>query len=247
MSGLRIAAAQSHTIDGDIAANLARHLVFIDAAAQAGVQLLVFPELSLTGYKLEDFASQAVTPANPRFDVLGERAARHGMTIVIGAPLSGAADRPHIGSIAFAPGGGTTVYRKHFLHDGEDKYVAAGSAMSQLIDVRGVPVGLAICYDVNEQRHPHAALMAGATLYADSSVVTPGGIDRELSTLRGYAALFGMGVLFANHAFKTGPYESAGRSTIWLPDGQVLVQAEGQGECLVIGDEDSGAVIPVSI
>lgn len=247
MSGLRIAAAQSHTIDGDFSANIARHLAFADAAAGAGVQLLVFPELSLTGYILPELAQLAVSADDERLAPLAERARVHGMTIVAGAPLPSTAAKPHIGMIALHPDGSRSVYRKHFLYGAEEEHVAPGGAISKVIDVRGVPVALAICVDTCEQRHPHAAVMAGATLYAAGSVVTPQGIERELAMFAGYAKLFSLGILFANHAFKTGPYDTAGRSSIWLPDGQLLVQAEGQGECLVIGDEDSGAVVPVSI
>ncbi|WP_229518488.1 carbon-nitrogen hydrolase family protein [Massilia sp. PAMC28688] len=246
MSGLRIAAAQSHSVDGDIAANLARHLLFIEAAAQAKTGLLVFPELSLTGYLPQQLAELAVTPDDPRFADIRAAAACHGMTIVVGAPLASAAGKPHIGVIAFHPGGHTSTYRKHFLYQDEERYAAPGSAISQVIDVRAVPVALAVCYDVRDQRHPHAAVMAGATIYAAGSVVTPGGIEQELATLRHYASLFSMGILFANHARRTGAFDCAGRSSIWLPDGQLLVQAPGQGECLVTGDEDNGAVIAVA-
>ena len=48
--GIRIAAAQAPSVAGDIAANIAIHLRFIAAAQAEGVQLLVFPELSLCGY-----------------------------------------------------------------------------------------------------------------------------------------------------------------------------------------------------
>lgn len=247
MSGLRIAAAQSHSIDGDIAANIARHLEFADAAADAKADLLVFPELSLTGYLLPQLAALAITPDDARLDALRERASRHRMTIVAGAPLARADDKPHIGVIVFHPDGRSSVYRKHFLYEGEEQHAAPGSAISEVITVRGVPVALAICFDTNNQQHPHAAVMAGATVYAAGSVVTPGGIERELAMFANYSRLFKLGILFANHANKTGPYDSAGRSSIWLPDGQLLVEATGQGECLVIGDEDNGDVIPMSI
>ncbi|HJR33258.1 MAG TPA: nitrilase-related carbon-nitrogen hydrolase, partial [Pseudomonas sp.] len=49
MTTLTIAAAQSISVAGDLAANIARHLRFMQVAAEQGVQLLVFPELSLTG------------------------------------------------------------------------------------------------------------------------------------------------------------------------------------------------------
>ena len=51
MTGPVLAAAQCSAVAGDIAANAGRHLDFIDAAHRQGVNILVFPELSLTGYE----------------------------------------------------------------------------------------------------------------------------------------------------------------------------------------------------
>ena len=51
MTALTLAAAQTISIPGDVAANIQRHLAMMRAAAEQGVQLLVFPELSLTGYE----------------------------------------------------------------------------------------------------------------------------------------------------------------------------------------------------
>lgn len=51
MTALIIASAQTCSIAGDLAANIQRHLALMVAAAEHGVQLLVFAELSLTGYE----------------------------------------------------------------------------------------------------------------------------------------------------------------------------------------------------
>lgn len=245
MAGLRIAAAQSHSVPGEIDANVARHCVFIDAAAKAGVALLVFPELSITGYELSSLAAAALAPDDARLAPISERACTHNMTIVAGAPLRNSGGLPFIGAIAFHPDGRSTSYRKHFLYPGEEKFAAAGSAISHVIEVRGVPVALAVCFDTSSQQHPHAAVMAGATLYVAGAVMAPAGYAHQVNLLSGYAKLFSLGILLANHAVETGGNQSAGGSAIWLPDGQLLVAAPGPGEFLVIGDEDSGAVLPV--
>jgi predicted amidohydrolase len=245
MAGLRMAAAQSASVPDDILANIDHHLTFIDAAAGVKTQLLVFPELSLTGYDLPGMAGAALTADDARLDPFRERAQRHAMTIVAGAPLVNRGGMPYIGVIAFHPDGRSTTYRKHFLHDGEEQFASAGSAISQIIDVSGVPVALAICADTSRQQHPHAAAVAGATLYVAGSVISTAGYAKEASLLSGYARLFHMGILLANHAHETGGYTCAGRSAVWLPDGQLLVEAPGQGEFLVLADEDSGSVLPV--
>lgn len=245
MAGLRIAAAQSASIPGDIAANVHRHCAFIDAAASVGTQLLVFPELSLTGYDLQGLAAHAITVEDPRLDRLRERAASLGMTIIAGLPLANSAGLPSIGAAIFHPDGPTSAYRKHFLYAGEEKFAAPGTAVSKVFDVRGVAVALAICADTANQQHPHAAAVAGATLYVASSVITPDGYANQAALLSGYAKLFSLGILLANHAFDTGGYTSAGRTAVWLPDGQLLLEAPGQGELLLLADEDSGSILPV--
>ncbi|UUZ50395.1 hypothetical protein LP420_11215 [Massilia sp. B-10] len=78
------------------------------------------------------------------------------------------------------------------------------------------------------------------------SVITPGGYVKDATQLASHAKQFNIGILMANHASTTGGVVCAGRSSaVWMPDGQLLVAAEGQGELLVIADEDIGAVVPV--
>jgi len=61
---LRIAAAQCVSIGGDLAANVATHTRFVALAAGAGVEVLVFPELSLTGYELARLRDGVVGPGS---------------------------------------------------------------------------------------------------------------------------------------------------------------------------------------
>ncbi|HEX8613428.1 MAG TPA: carbon-nitrogen hydrolase family protein [Telluria sp.] len=246
MAGLRYAAAQYAARSLDIAANVAHHLAFIDAAGEAGVQLLVFPELSLCGYELAGMAACAIKADDAVLAPLRERAASANMTIVVGAPLANADALPGIGAITFHPDGRSSVYRKHFLHASEEQYVTAGSAISQVHDVRGVKVALAICADTGQQQHAHAAAVAGAELYAAGSLISLGGYQNDSAQLAGYAELFGMDVLMANHAHASGGFESAGRSAIWARGGALVVAAPGPGEMLVIADDNGGRVVALA-
>ncbi|MCE3607393.1 carbon-nitrogen hydrolase family protein [Massilia sp. P8910] len=246
MAGLRYAAAQSASVPLDIAANVVRHLAFIDTASEAGVQLLVFPELSLCGYELAGMGACALKADDGRLAPLRERALKAKMTVVVGAPLANAGALPGIGAITFHPDGRTSVYRKHFLHAGEERHVTAGSAISQLHEVRGVKVALAICADTGQQQHAHAAAVAGAELYVAGSLISAGGYGKDTTQLVGYAKLFRMGVLMANHAHASGGYESAGRSAIWESGGELIIAAPGPGEMLVIAGDDGGTLVDVA-
>ncbi|WP_338131590.1 nitrilase-related carbon-nitrogen hydrolase [Serratia marcescens] len=88
MSCFTLAAAQYPAAAADIACNLERHLEFVAQAAQQQVQLLVFPELSLSGYELADAAELALTLGDPRLQPLAAAAQSHQMTIVVGAPYA---------------------------------------------------------------------------------------------------------------------------------------------------------------
>ncbi len=65
MSVFTLAAAQAVSIAGDLPANIARHLAFMRQAAERGVEFLLFPELSLTGYERSLAAGLAITPGDP--------------------------------------------------------------------------------------------------------------------------------------------------------------------------------------
>lgn len=232
-----VAAIQSASIKGDIAANLARHLVLCRQAAALGVRLALFPELSLTGYEPDVAAATALRGDDVRLAPLAALAQSSGMTIVVGAPLriDGAL---YIGAISFLPDGGVAEYTKQHLHDGENKVFVAGFGGAAL-DIDGVPAALAVCADFTHASHAQAAARAGAALYAASVLVAPGGYAKDSEILRGYAEQHAMPVLMSNHGAPTGGWQSAGRSALWNERGQLVVEG-GDGECLVLASRTAG-------
>jgi len=246
--GIRIAAAQAPSMAGEIAANLQTHRRFIRAARAEGVQLLVFPELSLCGYELPLLRACAMSPHDVRLDAL--RAAADGMTVIVGAPVIDAgAAQPCIASITLAADGSTRVYRKQYLHGGEEVHAQAGAIGAQAHALHGQRYVEAICADTTHAEHAQAAADAGASLYVAGVLISVGGYDKDAALLRGYAQAHDMGVLLANHAVDSGGYAVAGKSAFWAPGGQLIVQADGPGDCLVIAEESQGwqgRVIPVA-
>jgi predicted amidohydrolase len=87
MSTFTIAAAQSFSVAGDLAANIARHLRFMAVAAEQGVELLVFPELSLTGYEGQMAADMAIDPQDSVLQPLRDCARELGLIAVVGMPI----------------------------------------------------------------------------------------------------------------------------------------------------------------
>ncbi|MFJ2364077.1 carbon-nitrogen hydrolase family protein [Pseudomonas sp. NPDC087697] len=251
MTTLIIAAAQSISIAGDLHANIARHQRFIQVAAEQGVQLLVFPELSLTGYERGLAAELAIAPDAAVLQPLRDQARELGVTAVVGMPIRLSADAPVlIGALVLAADGSLGVYSKQHLHSGEEVAFAPGSGGS-LLTMGDDTIALAVCADFSHASHAAAAADKGANIYAAGVLITEGGYAPDTALLQGYAGEHSMLVLMANHGGATGGWESAGRSAIWASDSSLIAAAPGTGDLLVIArrnaSEWGGEVVPVVI
>ncbi|MBV7426728.1 MULTISPECIES: carbon-nitrogen hydrolase family protein [unclassified Acidovorax] len=233
---LRIAAAQSPSVPGDVARNVQTHLAFARVAAHHGVQVLVFPELSLTGYEPAVLAAQVLDADHGVLAPLRQAARDHGMALVVGAPAAPVAPGallPSIGAWVLGADGSAALYRKRHLHASEASFASAGMDDAQVHLLAGEPTGLAICADITHPEHARAAHGAGAVLYAASALISEKGYGPESDLLRGYARDHGMAVLLANYSGASGGYASAGRSAVWEPGGGCVAAATHDRPCLV--------------
>ena len=249
MTTLTVAAAQSISIAGDVHANIAHHQRFIMAAAEQGVQVLVFPELSLSGYERGLAAQLAIAPDAALLQPLRDLAREVGVTAVVGMPIRLSDDSPVlIGALVLAADGSLAVYSKQHLHPGEEVAFAPGAGGAPLI-VGDDTIALAVCADFSHASHAAAAAEVGANIYGAGVLITEGGYAADSALLQGYALEHGMLVLMANHGGATGGWESAGCSAIWAADGRLLAAAPGTGDALVIARRQAalwrGEVVPV--
>ncbi|WNO03743.1 carbon-nitrogen hydrolase family protein [Rhodoferax mekongensis] len=233
-----IAAAQSTSVPLDVAANVQNHLRFVEAAAQHGVQWLVFPELSLTGYELAAMPDLVLHADHALLAPLREAAQRTGMAITVGAPVDSGSALPFVGAITLRPDGQHYVYAKYHLHGSETRFATAGSAQVGLQAWAGQQIASAICADTNYPSHAAQAAAAGACVYAAGILTSANGYAAEAPLWARYAREHAMTVVIANHGGPSGGYLSAGRSGIWDSQGELLAVARGTGDCLVIASRD---------
>jgi predicted amidohydrolase len=241
-----IAVSQTVPVRGDVDANVAQHLQLVDAAARERAGVLVFPELSLTGYELDLAQELAFSEDDPRLVPLVEAAAANVMTLIVGAPVR-IESRLHIGAFILTPDGGIDLYTKHRLGafapsaccDGvvppAEATVFQPGDCNPLVQVGERLAAVAICADTGRPSHPQAAAGRGATAYLASMFVIPSEFERETANLRAYAARHSMVVAFANYGGPTGGLASAGRSAIWNERGEMVVQLGGIGAAVVVG------------
>jgi NAD+ synthase (glutamine-hydrolysing) len=248
---LTLALAQMNTRLGDEAANLDKHLALIQEAQTAGADLLIFPELSLTGYVLQDLASAVAlrpTADSPIFRQLLQ--ASQSIDLVVGFVDE---DRRHRFFIAAAYlSGGELVHIHHKVYlptyglFDEGRFFAWGDAV-QAFDTRFGRVGMLICEDFWHASPPYLLWLDGADMLLFSSASPGRGLTSgpQLESARwveqinqAYASLF---TAFVAHANRVG-YEDGlhfwGGSTVYDPNGELLAKGPYNQEGLTLAEVD---------
>ena len=183
---LRLALCQIDVTVGDLAGNERRILAALDAARDAGAQLALLPELTMTGYPPEDLLLKRHFLGDARAGVDRLAASTRGIVAVVGFPE--AADAAVYNAAAvLADGAVAAIHRKiHLPNYGvfdEQRYFRAG-ATSSLIELGPHRIGLTVCEDVWEPGPPASAqALAGATLIVNLSASpyhAGKGVEREV-------------------------------------------------------------------
>lgn len=216
---LRLAVAQPAVTALDVAANAAVHA---EVVRTAGARVVVFPELSLTGYELD---APALAPDDPRLDVLVEACAAAGTLALAGAPVAGAGG-DHLAMLAVDGDGVRVAYRKLWLGDAEARRFVPGPAPA-VVTVDGVRLGLAICKDAGVPQHVQDTAALGIDVYVAGTVKHPHEADLQDERARRAAVCLGVWVAVASQAGPTGGgyARTAGRSAIWDATGSLVARA----------------------
>ncbi len=228
-----VSSAQIKTTNNDTHANIQKHLDFIELAAQQKVQLIVFPEMSLTGYEREMADELSFSENDSRLNVFKERAVSYQMLIIVGAPIK-RSDQLHIGSFIFLPDGTCKIYTKQFLHNGEEKFFSPNFNFNPLMEVENEKISIAICADITHPIHAQNASKNNTSLYVASIFYTPAGIAGGYQQLSDYAKKYSMNVLMANYVGTSYHFEGAGKSAFWDKKGNLVKQLNTDKEELLI-------------
>lgn len=219
---LALAVAQPLCVAYDVAANAVAHAALV---RRAGARVVVFPELSLTGYELD---APAVAPDDPRLAPLVEACGDAGSVALVGAPVPG----PHIGMLAVDGTGARVAYRKMWLGGAEPEHFTPG-AKPAVLDVDGWRLGLAICKDTGVPQHADDTAALGIDAYVAGILESAPDMARQEDRARRVVTDHRVWVAVASFAGSTGGGypDAAGRSGIWAPDGVVVARAgTGTGE-----------------
>jgi len=164
---LRVALAQMNPVVGDLDANSDRMIASIGAATDAGADVVVFPELAVTGYPPEDLLLKPGFVAD-NLAAVGKVAAATERCVAVVGFVDEQLDLYNAAAVC-ADGEIRGVYHKQLLPNygvfDEQRYFATGGGATQLFGIAGVRVGISICEDAWSPTGPIAAqAAAGAEL-----------------------------------------------------------------------------------
>jgi len=231
---MKLALAQISSKSADVAFNIQTHIKTILKASKEGVDYLVFPELSLTGYELDRGLELAFSPNDKRLEQLIDTCVKNNITVCIGAPLY-IDETVHLGSIIIKGSGEIETYSKIHLHGNEKKYFTAG-INHHCLSIGDTTIANAICADTSHSIHAKTCKSLGSEIYAASVLYFPSCYDKDIKMLSSYAKEYDMLVGMANHNKPTGPYDGIGKSSLWDKNG-LIISANETDDVLVIAEK----------
>ena len=215
-----VAVAQPACIAHDVGSNARAHAALV---REAGARVVVFPELSLTGYEMD---ACPVALDDPVLAPLVEACARTGSLALAGAPVAGVGDAVHIGVLAIDGDGVRVAYRKQNLGGAEPAHFTPGP-LPAVVEVDGWRLGLAVCKDTGVPEHAETTAALGIDAYVAGVLEQVEDVAVIEERARRVAGNQGVWVVVASFAGSTGGgYDrAAGRSGVWAPDGREVARA----------------------
>lgn len=256
MQPLRIALVQMAPRLGLLEENLALHHDMLGRAREAGAGLVVFPELGLTGYLLQDLAAEvSMRRDDSRLTELAAAAA--GLSAVVSFVEESEDHRLFIAAALLEEGSVRFVHRKLFLPTyglfDERRFFAAGEVVRAVDSRLGVRIGIALCEDFWHMAVPETLAMDGAQVLVNVSA-SPG---RDLAAvnevglgtagswrnlMRTYAQLTTSFAIFCNRVGMDETISFWGGSEVIAPSGDPLFSAPFFDEGLYLVDVELGDV-----
>jgi (R)-amidase len=227
---VRAALAQLAPLHRDVSANLGRVRSVLDSCE--GTDLLVFPELFLSGYELADARAVSIDLDGPEVGLLCAAARDSDTAIVVGA-AERVADGVANSALCISRGGELAgVYRKTHLFGAETNSYVAGDELVT-VELEGRTVGLMICFDLEFPEVARALALRGAEVLLSISA-NPEVFRRDHEVFVAARALeSGVPHLYVNRVGRQEDISFGGTSMAVDPEGQVLVEAGPNDEELL--------------
>jgi NAD+ synthase (glutamine-hydrolysing) len=248
---LKIGLAQIYPKLGDLRANLAKHLEYIERAKAEKIDVLVFPELSMTGYQIQDLVPEVALKASSDDAVFGElMKASKGIDLIVGFAHEDSRNRFFIADAYLSNGEILHLHHKLYLPTygmfDESRYFAAGNSI-RAFDTKYGRVGMLICEDFWHTSPAYLLWMDGADILYFNSASPGRGLDSQdrLSGSRwvelvnqAYGSMFTSYIVHCNRVGYEDGKVFWGGSSVVDPDGEFMTHGVYYEESLIIQEID---------
>ena len=233
---MRIALLQSRGVLGDVDANLREMATRARQAATRGAEILVCPELYVTGYNVgKELRSLAQRADGPAFEQAAKIATDNSIALLYGYPERHGESLFNAARLINARGEPVANYRKAHLYGAWETAQFQPGSLLQVVELDGLRLGILICYDVEFPESSRVLAVQGAQV-----ILVPTALDaawpqfpgRLIPTRALENQLF---VVYANRCGTEAGKSYCGRSCVAAPDGSLLATA-GDDEELVVAD-----------
>jgi len=229
---MRICVAQSRSVKGNIKINIKKHLRLIKYALFEKVDIIIFPELSLTNYEpqiAKDFVSDQWGSKLSEVQKISDTD-----NILIGVGIPTKSNRGlHISMLIIQPDKPQLTYSKQILHSDEYPYFVSGKEQI-ILEVQNVKLSPAICYESLQEDHLKNALKLGAEIYIASTTMPKKGTLKALDHYSNMAKKYKIPVLMSNSIGPCDDFESVGQSSVWDEHGNLIGQLDSENEGILI-------------
>jgi len=238
---MRICVAQTNAIKGNVQKNIENHKKLINIAISFGVDVIIFPELSLTGFEPELAKDLATTQNDVQFDDFQKISDAKKIIIGVGMPTKSDAGI-FISLLFFQPHLPRQTYSKQHLHSDEYPFFINGHQQIYLSvdDTKMAPV---ICYEISKSEHSENAYVNGVKVYLASVLNAVNKVEKDIERLSAIAQKYGMTAVMANYVGESGGYDCGGKSSIWNDEGVLVGQLNAVDEGILVFDTDTKEVI----
>jgi predicted amidohydrolase len=216
-----LTSAQTSPKRFDINSNLIDHYKLIKLAAKNGADLVLFPELSITGYEREKAKELIFEENDSRLNELRKLSIKNQIIVIAGAPIRIDHDL-YIGAFIIKPDDTVSIYTKQFLHTGEDIFYQSSFDYNPVIEIKNERISLAICADINNPKHPENAKKKDISIYLAGIFFEPDDMVRAYKTLSSYAEKYSMNVLMSNYTGQSWGLDGGGKSGFWDYSGNLI-------------------------
>ena len=216
---------------------MVKHKQFVHLAIAKGADIIIFPELSLTGYEPTLAKNLAVDHEDRCFADFQTISDTNQVTIGVGVPTKSNGGIC-ISMLLFQPHLKRKTYTKQYLHADEEPFFVSGQNIPCLT-VDNTNIAIAICYELSVPNHAQTAYESGAEIYIASVAKSATGVEQAAKRLADIAKNYAMPVLMSNCIGPSEGFESAGQTAVWNHNGILLRRLDSKNEGIIIYNNDT--------